>query len=93
LTIILRSLKEDTEQFLGEGQETDAVIMVSTFFYDARRRATRDASKMPGLNVLRVLNEPTAAAFTFGLDLGDNGTAMVSNLGEDNLRNRLKLGS
>jgi len=48
---------------------------------------------MPGLNVLRVLNEPTAAAFTFGLDLGDNGTAMVSNLGEDNLRNRLKLGS
>lgn len=79
--IILKRLKEDTELFLGEGQVTDAVITVPAFFDDARRRATKDAGKIAGLNVLRVLNEPTAAALAFGLDLGGSGTVLVYDLG------------
>jgi len=79
--IILKRLKEDAELFLGEGQVTDAVITVPAFFDDARRRATIDAGKIAGLNVLRVLNEPTAAALAFGLDLGGNGTVLVFDLG------------
>jgi len=79
--IILKRLKEDAELFLGEGQVTDAVITVPAFFDDARRRATIDAGKIAGLNVLRVLNEPTAAALAFGLDLGGNGTLLVFDLG------------
>lgn len=79
--IILKRLKEDSELFLGEGQVTDAVITVPAFFDDARRRATKDAGKIAGLNVLRVLNEPTAAALAFGLDLGGTGTVLVYDLG------------
>lgn len=79
--IILKRLKEDAELFLGEGQVTDAVITVPAFFDDARRRATKDAGKIAGLNVLRVLNEPTAAALAFGLDLGGSGTVLVYDLG------------
>jgi molecular chaperone DnaK len=79
--IILRRLKEDAELFLGEGEVTDAVITVPAFFDDGRRRATKDAGKIAGLNVLRVLNEPTAAALAFGLDLGGTGTVMVYDLG------------
>jgi molecular chaperone DnaK len=79
--IILRRLKEDAELFLGDGQVTDAVITVPAYFDDARRRATKDAGKIAGLNVLRVLNEPTAAALAFGLDLGGHGTVMVYDLG------------
>jgi len=79
--IILKRLKEDAELFLGEGQVTDAVITVPAFFDDARRRATIDAGRIAGLNVLRVLNEPTAAALAFGLDLGGNGTVLVFDLG------------
>jgi len=79
--IILKRLKEDAELFLGEGQVTDAVITVPAFFDDARRRATIDAGKIAGLNVFRVLNEPTAAALAFGLDLDGNGTVIVFDLG------------
>jgi len=79
--IILKRLKEDAELYLGEGQVTDAVITVPAFFDDARRRATKDAGKIAGLNVLRVLNEPTAAALSYGLDLGGSGTVMVYDLG------------
>jgi len=79
--IILKRLKEDAELFLGEGQVTDAVITVPAFFDDARRRATIDAGKIAGLNVLRVLNEPTAAGLAFGLDLDGNGTVLVFDLG------------
>lgn len=79
--IILKRLKEDAELFVGEGQVTDAVITVPAFFDDARRRATKDAGKIAGLNVLRVLNEPTAAALAFGLDLGGTGTVLVYDLG------------
>jgi molecular chaperone DnaK len=79
--IILKRLKEDAELFLGDGQVTDAIITVPAFFDDARRRATKDAGKIAGLNVLRVLNEPTAAALAFGLDLGGSGTLMVYDLG------------
>ncbi|HET9893938.1 MAG TPA: Hsp70 family protein [Streptosporangiaceae bacterium] len=79
--IILKRLKEDAELFLGEGQVTDAVITVPAFFDDARRRATKDAGKIAGLNVLRVLNEPTAAALAYGLGLGGSGTVMVYDLG------------
>ncbi|MGY1846786.1 Hsp70 family protein [Blastococcus sp. SYSU DS1021] len=79
--LILKRLKEDAELFLGEGQVTDAVITVPAFFDDARRRATKDAGRIAGLNVLRVLNEPTAAALAFGLDLGGSGTVMVYDLG------------
>jgi molecular chaperone DnaK len=79
--IILKRLKEDAELVLGEGQVTSAVITVPAFFDDARRRATKDAGKIAGLNVLRVLNEPTAAALAFGLDLGGTGTVLVYDLG------------
>lgn len=79
--IILKRLKEDAELFLGEGQVTDAVITVPAFFDDARRRATMDAGRIAGLNVVRVLNEPTAAALAFGLDLGGTGTILVYDLG------------
>ncbi|MGE3843524.1 MAG: Hsp70 family protein [Vicinamibacterales bacterium] len=79
--VILKRLKEDAELFLGEGEVTDAVITVPAFFDDARRRATKDAGKIAGLNVLRVLNEPTAAALAYGLDLGGSGTVLVFDLG------------
>ena len=79
--IILKRLKEDAEMILGDGQLTDAVITVPAFFDDARRRATKDAGKIAGLNVVRVLNEPTAAALAFGIDLGGTGTVMVYDLG------------
>ncbi|NKY27042.1 Hsp70 family protein [Nocardia gamkensis] len=78
--MILRRLKEDAELVLGQGQVTDAVITVPAFFDDARRRATRDAGTIAGLNVLRVVNEPTAAGLAFGLDRG-SGTVMVYDLG------------
>ncbi|MEV6258673.1 Hsp70 family protein [Nocardia sp. NPDC051911] len=79
--LILKRLKDDAELILGRGQVTDAVITVPAFFDDARRRATRDAGTIAGLNVLRVVNEPTAAGLAFGLDLGRSGTVMVYDLG------------
>jgi molecular chaperone DnaK len=78
--IILKRLKEDAELALGE-PVVDAVITVPAYFDDARRTATKHAGKIAGLNVLRVLNEPTAAALSFGLDTSAEGTVLVYDLG------------
>lgn len=78
--IILRRLREDAELALGE-PVTDAVITVPAYFDDARRTATKHAGRIAGLNVLRVLNEPTAAALSFGLDTSAEGTVLVYDLG------------
>ena len=78
--IILKRLKEDAELALG-GPVTDAVITVPAYFDDAPRRATMDAGKIAGLNVRRVLNEPTAAALAYGVDAGHDGTVLVYDLG------------
>lgn len=64
---ILQKMKESAESFLGE-KVTEAVITVPAYFNDAQRQATRDAGKIAGLNVLRIINEPTAAALAYGLD-------------------------
>lgn len=78
--LILKKLKQDAERALGD--EIDgAVITVPAYFDDARRMATRHAGLIAGLNVLRVLNEPTAAALSFGLDAGKDGVALVYDLG------------
>ena len=66
---ILIKLKKDAESFLGE-EVTDAVITVPAYFNDAQRQATKDAGKIAGLNVLRIINEPTSAALAYGLDNG-----------------------
>ena len=79
--IILKRLKEDAELVLGEGTVTDAVITVPAYFDDSRRRATIDAGTIAGLNVRRVLNEPTAAALAYGLDAEGGGTVLVYDLG------------
>ncbi|SFX39505.1 molecular chaperone DnaK [Thermoactinomyces sp. DSM 45891] len=79
--IILRRLKEDAETLTGE-KITDAVITVPAYFDDAQRKATQDAGKIAGLNVLRIINEPTAAALAYGLDKMDQRqTIMVYDLG------------
>ena len=65
--MILQKLKADAEAYLGE-TVTDAVITVPAYFNDAQRQATKDAGKIAGLNVLRIINEPTAAALAYGLD-------------------------
>lgn len=78
--VILRRLKEDAELALGE-PVTDAVITVPAYFDDARRTATRHAGRIAGLTVRRVLNEPTAAALSFGLDTAEEGTVLVYDLG------------
>lgn len=78
--IILKRLKQDAELALGE-PVTDAVITVPAYFDDARRTATKQAGKMAGFNVMRVLNEPTAAAISYGLDDEKNGTILVYDLG------------
>jgi molecular chaperone DnaK len=62
---ILRKMKETAEDYLGE-KVTDAVITVPAYFNDAQRQATKDAGKIAGLNVLRIINEPTAAALAYG---------------------------
>lgn len=64
---ILRKLKSDAEEFLGE-KVTDAVITVPAYFNDSQRQATKDAAKIAGLNALRIINEPTAAALAYGMD-------------------------
>ncbi|MEK9599401.1 MAG: Hsp70 family protein, partial [Pontimonas sp.] len=66
---ILAKLKRDAEQYLGESV-TDAVITVPAYFNDAERQATKEAGEIAGLNVLRIINEPTAAALAYGLDKG-----------------------
>ena len=65
--MILQKLKTDAEAFLGE-PVTDAVITVPAYFTDAQRQATKDAGKIAGLNVQRIINEPTAAALAYGID-------------------------
>ena len=77
---ILRKLKEDAEAFLGEKVEK-AVITVPAYFNDAQRQATKDAGKIAGLEVLRIINEPTAAALAYGLDKKESGTIAVYDLG------------
>ena len=78
--VILKRLKEDAELALDE-QVTQAVITVPAYFDDARRRATMDAGKIAGLDVLRVLNEPTAAALAYGVDGEMDGTLLIFDLG------------
>ena len=78
---ILMKLKRDAESYLGE-DVTDAVITVPAYFNDAQRQATKDAGQIAGLNVLRIVNEPTAAALAYGLDKGDKEqTILVFDLG------------
>src|SRR5215216_2864518 len=78
---ILQKLKRDAEGYLGE-DITDAVITVPAYFNDAQRQATKEAGQIAGLNVLRIVNEPTAAALAYGLDKGDKDqTILVFDLG------------
>ncbi|TVQ58147.1 MAG: molecular chaperone DnaK [Spirulina sp. DLM2.Bin59] len=77
---ILRKLAEDAERYLGE-PVTGAVITVPAYFNDSQRQATRDAGKIAGLDVLRIINEPTAASLAYGLDRKENQTIMVFDLG------------
>ena len=76
----LRKLKEDAEAFLGE-TVTQAVITVPAYFNDSQRQATKDAGKIAGLEVLRIINEPTAAALAYGLDRRESGLIVVYDLG------------
>ena len=78
---VLQKLKRDAESYLGE-TVTDAVITVPAYFNDAQRQATKEAGEIAGLNVLRIINEPTAAALAYGLDKGDKEqTILVFDLG------------
>ncbi|HEY0889788.1 MAG TPA: molecular chaperone DnaK [Nocardioides sp.] len=77
---ILQKLKRDAEAYLGE-PVTDAVITVPAYFSDAQRQATKEAGEIAGLNVQRIVNEPTAAALAYGLDKGDDQTILVFDLG------------
>ena len=79
-SFILRKLKEDAESYLGESVDK-AVITVPAYFNDAQRQATKDAGKIAGLEVLRIINEPTAAALSYGLDKKDSGIVVVYDLG------------
>ena len=78
--MILSKLKTDAESYLG-GSVTDAVITVPAYFSDAQRQATKDAGKIAGLNVLRIVNEPTAAALAFGIDRHEKQKILVYDLG------------
>ena len=78
--MILAKLKKDAESYLGE-PVTDAVITVPAYFNDSQRQATKDAGRIAGLNVLRIVNEPTAAALAYGLDKGKDGIIAVYDLG------------
>jgi molecular chaperone DnaK len=77
---ILQKMKETAESYLGE-TVTQAVITVPAYFNDAQRQATKDAGKIAGLEVLRIINEPTAAALAYGLDKNENKTIAVYDLG------------
>ncbi len=79
--MILTKLKQDAEAYIG-GKVTDAVITCPAYFTDAQRQATKDAGKIAGLNVLRIINEPTAAALSYGLDKDkENSKVMIYDLG------------
>ncbi|WP_221358180.1 molecular chaperone DnaK [Streptomyces beigongshangae] len=77
---VLQKLKRDAEAYLGE-DVTDAVITVPAYFDDTQRQATKEAGEIAGLNVLRIINEPTAAALAYGLDRGEEQTVLVFDLG------------
>src|SRR5690242_2342592 len=77
---ILQKMKETAEAYLGEGV-TQAVITVPAYFNDAQRQATKDAGQIAGLEVLRIINEPTAAALAYGLEKNDGKTIAVYDLG------------
>ncbi|QFR01300.1 molecular chaperone DnaK [Streptomyces phaeolivaceus] len=77
---VLQKLKRDAESYLGE-DVTDAVITVPAYFDDAQRQATKEAGEIAGLKVLRIINEPTAAALAYGLDRGEEQTVLVFDLG------------
>ncbi len=77
---ILSKIKKDAEAYLGEKVD-EAVITVPAYFNDSQRQATKDAGKIAGLNVLRIINEPTAAALAYGLDKKKSGTIVVYDLG------------
>ncbi len=78
--LVLRKLVDDASKFIGE-KVTEAVITVPAYFNDAQRQATKDAGKIAGLEVLRIVNEPTAAALAYGLDKADPETILVFDLG------------
>ncbi len=78
--LVLRKLAEDAAKFLGE-RVTEAVITVPAYFNDAQRQATKDAGKIAGLEVLRIINEPTAAALAYGMDKKGQETVLVFDLG------------
>ncbi len=78
--LVLRKLAEDAAKFLGE-KVTEAVITVPAYFNDAQRQATKDAGRIAGLEVLRIINEPTAAALAYGLDKKSDETVLVFDLG------------
>jgi molecular chaperone DnaK len=78
--MILMQLKKDAEEFLGE-PVTEAVITVPAYFNDIQRQATKDAGRIAGLNVKRIINEPTSAALSYGLDHGEAQKVMVYDLG------------
>ena len=78
--MILQKLKTDAESYLGE-KVTEAVITVPAYFNDSQRQATKDAGTIAGLNVLRIINEPTAAALAYGLDKKKEETVVVYDLG------------
>ena len=78
--MVLQKLKADAEKYLGE-KVTQAVITVPAYFNDSQRQATKDAGQIAGLEVLRIVNEPTAAALAYGLNKGENGTILVFDLG------------
>jgi molecular chaperone DnaK len=78
--LVLRKLAEDAAKFLGE-KVTEAVITVPAYFNDAQRQATKDAGRIAGLEVLRIINEPTAAALAYGLDKKSSETVLVYDLG------------
>merc|ERR1712224_1129400 len=77
---VLRKLSDDAGKYLGE-TVTQAVITVPAYFNDSQRQATKDAGKIAGLEVLRIINEPTAAALAYGLDKKKTGTVAVYDLG------------
>ncbi|MGG2460976.1 molecular chaperone DnaK [Streptomyces sp. RGM 3693] len=77
---VLQKLKRDTENYLGE-EVTDAVVTVPAYFNDAQRTATKEAGEIAGLKVLRIVNEPTAAALAYGLDKENDQTILVFDLG------------
>src|SRR4026209_1373202 len=77
---ILQKMKETAETYLGQKVE-QAVITVPAYFNDAQRQATKDAGRIAGIDVLRIINEPTAAALAYGMDKRKSGTIAVYDLG------------